>query len=75
MEQKVEKKKYGVVVKDSDQIGQLSKFCLIDFFFSVFHFFWGLSVALGRELCSYEFYRGGENKKAVKRLLSSTNVS
>lgn len=49
MEQKVEKeKKNGVVVKDSDQIGQLSKLCLIDFF-PVFHYFWGLSVALGTE--------------------------
>lgn len=49
MEQKVEKKKYGVVVKDSDQIGQLSKFCLIDFFF-----FFCVSFFLGPVSCSGE---------------------
>lgn len=67
--------KNGVVVKDSDQIGQLSKLCLIDIF-PVFHYFWGLSVALGTEKqCAVMSFPKEGEKKAVKRLLSSTNVS
>lgn len=41
-------KKYGVMVKDSGQIGQLSKLCLIDFFFSC------VSLFLGPVSCSGE---------------------
>ena len=75
---KQKRKKYGVTVRDSDQIGQLSKLCLIDvsffFFFLCFIILGACQLLWGEKLCSHEFSRGGE-KKAVKRLLSSTNVS
>lgn len=59
-------KKNGVVVKDSDQIGQLSKLCLIDIC-SVFHYFWGLSVALGTEKqCAVMSFPKEEGKRQLK---------
>lgn len=74
IEHKVEKRKKKWSRKDSDQIGQLPKLCLIDFF-SMFHYFWGLSIDLGmKKQCAVMSFPE-EKKKGVKRLLSSTNVS
>lgn len=67
MEQKVEKKKYGVVVKDSDQIGQLSKFCLIDFFFFLCFIFSGACQLLWGENCALmSFIEEGKIKRQLK---------
>lgn len=74
---KSRKEKKRVLVKDSDQIGQLSKLRLIDFF-SMFHYFWGLSVVLRTEkqcaVMSFPEEKRGK-KKQLKGFLSSTNVS
>lgn len=76
-EQKVEKsERYGIMVKDSDQIGQLSKLCLTDFFLR-FIISGACQLLWGEKSCTVMSFPevGREKKRAVKRLLSSTNVS
>lgn len=63
------------MVKDGDQIGQLSKLCLIDFFFSCVSLFLGSVICSGERNCALMSFPEEGEKKAVKRLLSSANVS
>lgn len=61
-------KKYGVVVKDSGQIGQLSKLCLIDFFFFLCFIISGACQLLwGEKQCAVmSFPEEGKKKRQLK---------